>query len=86
MKSKPEKTQAQLRAALRASEQRRLEHAYGVFGEMATKHLSNNDAVNEMQRVHQAFMHLSTAIKNQHINDERYKEYRNAVGIVTGEF
>ena len=74
------KSQLQVRAALRASEERRLDHAVEVLIGLLAKHdpegRDASDLLNMQAR-------LKTAIKNQHITDERYAKYKTTQGIDT---
>lgn len=77
MKVKPVKTEVQQRAALRANEQRRAEHAFEVLKELVTKH--GDDPISmelDLQDLHLLKVQLLHKIKNQHIKDERYAKYK----------
>lgn len=67
------KTEAQERAKLRLNEQRRVEHARDTIRELLTKHdIDERDAF----ELHLICTRLLHAIKNQHIKDERYAQYK----------
>ncbi len=75
------KTEAQDRAKLRANEQRKVEHAQEVIAGLLTRHNLDERDISEL---HFICTRLQHAIKNQHIKDERYKEYKAKFG--TGDF
>lgn len=61
------------RAKLRASELRRMEHAFNTLRELVVKH--------DLGEVPMAFLHgiagqLAHRIRNQHISDESYKRHK----------
>jgi hypothetical protein len=64
------KTDLQVRAALRASEERRLDHACNTLIELVNKH-----AIHDIEReydcaeINKLQVRLQAAIKNQHVRD-----------------
>jgi hypothetical protein len=85
-KSSPIKSEVQVRAAIRASEQRRLDHACIVIEELIKKHI---DMAKGGERDVYELMVLKTrldhAIKNQHIKDAAYQAY-NTERLNKGDF
>lgn len=70
MKSPKVKSDLQVRAALRASEERRLDHAYKTFNEMLDKHsVSERECEHDRATIHILTARLMAAIKNQHVKD-----------------
>lgn len=76
MKAKTEKTDVQKRALLRSSEQRKLEHAFETLSVLVRKHLNEEQAEREIQELHVLRIKLEFCIKNQHIFDKAYAEYK----------
>lgn len=84
-KVKTPKTAIQERAALRASEERRLKHAYDVILELMQKHQIDE---REMHELYSIYTRLSGVIRNQHITDADYrraKALKNPI-VVPDEF
>ncbi len=79
------KTEAQERAKLRANEQRRVEHAERAILDLLKKH---NIDEREGFELHMICTRLQHAIKNQHIKDERYAQYKAkfAPSDIQGDF
>lgn len=81
VKSIKPKSDLQVRAALRAGEERRLLHAQQVLHELICKHSVNlMDQEHDLNEIHQLGTRLTVAIKNQHVRDRtvaqsRMKEY-----------
>ena len=71
------------RAKLRASEERRADHAFDVLDELIAKHLSPGGVVKErdLSDVFNLRHRLIQVIKNQHIKDEDYAQYKADRGI-----
>lgn len=67
------KTDAYYRAADRAKEERRAVHAYEVLTELIVKHGLDE---REGAELHQIVTRLLHAIKNQHVIDKAYADYR----------
>lgn len=61
------------RAKLRASEERRTTHAYEVLTELSVKHKLDERDGAELYAMFQRLLH---AIKNQHIANKEYADYR----------
>lgn len=77
MKVKAPKTEVQLRAALRANEQRRAEHAFNVLNELVSKHeLDERRREAELQELHMLKVRLLHAIQHQHIKDVDYAKFK----------
>lgn len=69
------------RTKLRASEERRVTHAYEVLTELIAKHnLDERDGA-ELYAIYQRVKH---AIKNQHIANNEYAAYRKERDIPEG--
>lgn len=81
MKSKPAKTPIQERAALRANEERRAKHAFDTLNELAGRHLTERD----QYELYSIYHRLETVIRNQHITDEAFKNFKNS-GTVPEDF
>lgn len=67
------KTEAQERARLRAAEQRKAEHAYKTLDSLMLQHHLDERDTAELYAI---MCRLAHAIKNQHIKDERYAQYK----------
>jgi hypothetical protein len=76
----PKKTQptseVQQRAKLRLSEQRRLEHARDTLYSLIDKHFTPEQAERDSSELYKLTKLLEHAIKNQHIKDANYAEYK----------
>lgn len=70
------------RAKLRASEQRRLDHAYKTLIELMDKHVPNERDAADLYALK---VRLDHAIKNQHIKDKDYAAYKAAQKTVIGD-
>lgn len=76
VKSVKVKTPAQERAALRDSEQRRLDHAYTVYSELINKHFEEGMGERDLADLWGLQCRLTHAIRNQHIRDPEVKRRR----------
>lgn len=77
------KNDAHERTKLRASEQRRLDHAYKTMIELMEKHVPDERDAADLYAMK---LRLETAIKNQHIKDKDYATYKAAQTFITGDF
>jgi hypothetical protein len=75
-KSPPLISEVQQRAKLRLSEQRRLEHARDTLYSLIDKHFDPQRAEREASELYKLTKLLEHAIKNQHIKDANYAEYK----------
>lgn len=66
------------RTKLRASQQRKLDHACEVIGELIRLHMPHDLAEREAAELHMMKMRLTTLIKHQHVKDRRIADARIA--------
>lgn len=76
------KTEAQERARLRANEERRATAAYATLLSLMKKHNFDERDEHELYTI---ILRLKQAIKNQHIKDERYAQYKAKFSAVPSE-
>lgn len=88
MKAKAPKTEVQQRAAVRANEQRRVEHAIEVLRELVERHATDPiDMELDLQELHMLKVQLLHKIKHQHIKDADYAKFKlKNLEVPNGEF